>query len=82
MINAKNAIKRKTFELIPFVVGRRISPGSPLVFRMVPVILGSLLNYFNWTFETNIGPKELDMEEKFGTTLTKAYPLRAMPSPL
>ncbi|KAK6781339.1 hypothetical protein RDI58_023523 [Solanum bulbocastanum] len=57
----------------------RICPGFPLALRMVSVILGSLLNSFNWKLEADIEPKDLDMEEKFGITLGKAHPLRAIP---
>lgn len=75
-------MRGRDFELIPFGAGRRICPGLPLAVRMVPVMLGSLLNSFDWKLESGIGPKELDMEEKFGITLQKAQPLRAVPIPL
>ncbi|MCD7464889.1 hypothetical protein HAX54_000159 [Datura stramonium] len=71
---------RQDFELIPFGAGRRICPGLPLALRMTPIILGSLLNSFNWKLEADTGPEELDMEEKFGFTLAKARPLRVIPS--
>lgn len=72
-------IRGRDFELIPFGAGRRICPGLPLAVRMVPVMLGSLLNSFDWKLEGGIAPKDLDMEEKFGITLQKAQPLRAVP---
>ncbi|PHT28283.1 Geraniol 8-hydroxylase [Capsicum baccatum] len=75
-------VRGQNFDLILFSVGRRICPDYPLVLRMIPVILGSLLNSFNWKLEADIEPKDLDMEEKFGLTLAKAHPLRAIPSPL
>nr|AGX93054.1 geraniol 10-hydroxylase-like protein [Tabernaemontana elegans] len=75
-------IRGRDFEVIPFGAGRRICPGLPLAARMVPVMLGSLLNSFNWKLEGGIAPKDLDMDEKFGITLQKAHPLRAVPSPL
>ncbi|CAA2993979.1 geraniol 10-hydroxylase [Olea europaea subsp. europaea] len=75
-------VRGRDFELIPFGAGRRICPGLPLAIRMVPVMLGSLLNSFDWKLEGGIAPKELDMEEKFGITLQKANPLRAVPTPL
>ncbi|XP_060180785.1 geraniol 8-hydroxylase-like isoform X2 [Lycium barbarum] len=75
-------MRGKDFELLSFGAGRRICPGLPLALRMVPVMLGSLLNSFNWKLEADIEPMELDMEEKFGITLAKAHPLRAIPSPL
>ncbi|XP_051140288.1 geraniol 8-hydroxylase-like [Andrographis paniculata] len=75
-------MRGRDFELIPFGAGRRICPGLPLAVRMVPVMLGSLLNSFDWKLAGGIEPKELDMEEKFGITIQKAQPLRAVPTPL
>ncbi|KAL3525730.1 hypothetical protein ACH5RR_014102 [Cinchona calisaya] len=75
-------IRGQDFELIPFGAGRRICPGLSLAARMVPAMLGSLLNSFDWKLEGGIEPKELDMEEKFGITLQKAHPLLAVPLPL
>ncbi|MCD7464890.1 hypothetical protein HAX54_000160 [Datura stramonium] len=66
------------FELISFGAGRRICPGLPLALRLVPLMLGSLLNSFDWKLE-GTGPEELDMGEKFGFTLAKARPLRVLP---
>ncbi|KAK4380186.1 hypothetical protein RND71_002048 [Anisodus tanguticus] len=57
-----------------------ISLALPLVLRMVPVMLGSLLNCFNWKLEAGIRPKDLDTEEKIGITLAKNHPLQAIPS--
>nr|ANW12210.1 geraniol 10-hydroxylase [Gentiana rigescens] len=75
-------MRGRDFELLPFGAGRRICPGFPLAVRMVPVMLGSLLNSFDWKLEGGIAPKDLDMEEKFGITLQKAHPLRAIPTSL
>jgi len=70
------------FELIPFGAGRRICPGLPLAMRLVQIMLGSLLNSFNWKLEGDIEPKDLDMEETFSFISSKAHPLRVIPSPL
>lgn len=75
-------VRGRDFELIPFGAGRRICPGLPLAIRMVSVMLGSLLNSFDWRLEYGSSPEELDMGEKFGITLQKALPLRAVPIPL
>ncbi|KAK1358831.1 Geraniol 10-hydroxylase [Heracleum sosnowskyi] len=66
------------YELIPFGTGRRICPGMPLAMRMVPVMVGSLINCFDRKLEGGILPEKLDMEEKFGITLAKLQPLRAV----
>ncbi|KAG5588684.1 hypothetical protein H5410_049118 [Solanum commersonii] len=44
-------MRGQDFELISFGAGQRICPGLPLALRMVPVMLGSLLNSFNWKLE-------------------------------
>lgn len=68
------------FEYIPFGSGRRICPGMPLARRMVPLMLGSLVQAFSWRLPRGISPEELDMEELFGASLKKAVPLCAIPS--
>ncbi|KAL7101282.1 hypothetical protein ACP275_08G045300 [Erythranthe tilingii] len=80
-IGSEVDVKGRDFELIPFGGGRRICPGLPLAVRMVPMMVGSLLNSFDWKIEDN-GIGEFDMEEKFGITLQKARPLLAIPIPL
>lgn len=81
-MDSKLDVRGQNFELIPFGAGRRICPGLPLAIRMVPVMLGSLLNTFKWKIEGDIAPNDLDMQEKFGLTLTRLHPLRAVPLPL
>lgn len=67
------------FELIPFGAGRRICPGLALAVRVVEVVVGSLLNSFDWKIDGGIAPEELDMYEKFGITLQRANALRVVP---
>ncbi|XP_043693437.1 geraniol 8-hydroxylase-like [Telopea speciosissima] len=69
----------RDFELIPFGAGRRICPGMPLALRMVHLMLASLLQSFDWKIEDGMSPKDMDMTDKFGVTLQKALPLRAIP---
>ncbi|XP_019177313.1 PREDICTED: geraniol 8-hydroxylase-like [Ipomoea nil] len=78
-MDAKVDVRGQDFELIPFGAGRRVCPGMPLAMRMVPVMLGSLLNSFDWQLESGIAPMDLDMGEKFSFTLAKGQPLRAVP---
>ncbi|CAN1747946.1 Geraniol 8-hydroxylase [Linum perenne] len=71
-----------SFELIPFGGGRRICPGLPLAMRMLHMMLGTLVHWFDWKLVDGVDPKSLDMEEKFGITLQKAKPLVAFPTPI
>ncbi|XP_076947313.1 7-ethoxycoumarin O-deethylase-like [Bidens hawaiensis] len=81
-MNRRIDFRGQDFELIPFGAGRRICPGLSLAIRMVPMMLGSLLNNFDWSLGPNIHHTTLDMTEKFGITLCKAKPLCAIPIPL
>ncbi|PIA31294.1 hypothetical protein AQUCO_05100079v1, partial [Aquilegia coerulea] len=78
-LNSNTDFKGRDFELIPFGAGRRICPGLPLAYRMVYLMLASLLHAFNWKLEDGLKPEDVDMEENFGITLQKAIPLRAIP---
>ncbi|KAF7824724.1 geraniol 8-hydroxylase-like [Senna tora] len=71
-------VKGRHFELTPFGGGRRMCPGHPLALRMLYLMLGSLLNCFDWKLEEG-GRGNVDMDDKFGTTLTKAKPLLVIP---
>ncbi|KAK8974799.1 hypothetical protein V6N11_066346 [Hibiscus sabdariffa] len=72
-------VKGTDFGLIPFGAGRRICPGLPLANRMLHLILGSLINCFDWKLEDKISSDKMDMEENFGLTVKKVKPLRAIP---
>lgn len=69
------------FELIPFGAGRRICPGLPLAHRILHLILASLLHSFDWSLPPEQAQTQLDMTEKFGLSLQKASPLKAIPTP-
>ncbi|KAK4746024.1 hypothetical protein SAY87_012336 [Trapa incisa] len=74
-------VKGLNFEVLPFGGGRRICPGLPLAVRMLHLMLGSLLNSFDWKLEDGVSPATMDMGDVFGITLKKAQPLRAIPLP-
>ncbi|KAI3503126.1 hypothetical protein L1887_31562 [Cichorium endivia] len=80
--NSSVDVRGRDFELIPFGAGRRICPGLSLAIRMLPVMLGSLLNNFDWNLDGGLGLEELDLNEKFGITLQKANPLCVVPIPI
>ncbi|KAJ6835039.1 geraniol 8-hydroxylase-like isoform X2 [Iris pallida] len=73
--------KGHDFELIPFGAGRRICPGLPLAFRMVPLLLASLLRSFDWKLANGQRPEDVDLADEFGITLAMSVPIRAIPYP-
>ncbi|XP_018730384.2 geraniol 8-hydroxylase [Eucalyptus grandis] len=75
-------VRGQNFELVPFGGGRRICPGLPLAARMLPLMLGSLINIFNWKLEDGVIPENMNMEEKFGLAVQKAQSLKAVPIPI
>lgn len=74
-------VKGRNYELVPFGGGRRICPGLQLANRMLLLMLGSLVNSFDWELEGGMKPEDMDMDDKFGLTLQKAKPLRILPLP-
>ncbi|KAI3854356.1 hypothetical protein MKW92_022098, partial [Papaver armeniacum] len=52
--------------------------GIPLVERMVPYALASLLHLFEWRVPEGEG---IDLSDKFGLVLKKSTPLNAIPLP-
>ncbi|XP_027192046.2 geraniol 8-hydroxylase-like [Cicer arietinum] len=72
-------VKGHNFELTPFGAGKRICPALPIAMRMLYLILGSLINCFNWKFENGMKIDDMNMEDNFGITLTKVQPLRVIP---
>ncbi|KAM0965437.1 hypothetical protein TB2_021009 [Malus domestica] len=67
----------RNLKLVPFGGERRICNGLPLAMRMLNLMLGSLINSFDWKLEDEVIPETMNMEEKFGLTLQMAQPLRA-----
>ncbi|RZC73046.1 hypothetical protein C5167_048523, partial [Papaver somniferum] len=79
-LGSKLDYKGQDLELIPFGSGRRICPGLPLAHRMVHLVLGLLLQSFDWKLENALKPEDLDMKEESGFTSVKTTGLRAIPT--
>lgn len=66
------------FRYFPFGAGRRRCAGLPLVERMLPLVVATLLHAFEWRVPEGV---ELDLCETPGIILTKERPVRAVPTP-
>ncbi|KAI3952519.1 hypothetical protein MKW92_051331 [Papaver armeniacum] len=72
----------KNFEFIPFGAGRRICPGLPLAQQIIHMMLGSLIQSFDWVLEKGMTPETMDMSEKVRFSLRRAVPLKVIPIPV
>ncbi|KAK9030946.1 hypothetical protein V6N11_032349 [Hibiscus sabdariffa] len=74
-------IRGHDFELLPFGAGRRMCPGYPLGIKVIQASLGNVLHGFTWTLPDNVPNHRLNMEEIFGLSTPKKYPLQAVEEP-
>ncbi|KDP40690.1 hypothetical protein JCGZ_24689 [Jatropha curcas] len=74
-------VKGHDFELLPFGAGRRMCPGYPLGIKVIQASLANLLQGFNWKLPGNLKKEDLNMEEIFGLSTPKKFPLVAVAEP-
>ncbi|XP_071696338.1 flavonoid 3'-monooxygenase-like [Rutidosis leptorrhynchoides] len=74
-------VKGNDFEVIPFGAGRRICVGMSLGLRMVQLLVGTLIQTFDWELANGLEPEKLNMEEAYGLTLQRVAPLMVHPKP-
>ncbi|KAL5824202.1 hypothetical protein ACOSQ3_020265 [Xanthoceras sorbifolium] len=74
-------VKGRHFELIPFGAGRRMCPGYSLGLKVIQSNLANLLHGFAWKLPENMRVEDLNMEEIFGLSTPRKYPLEAVVEP-
>jgi typhasterol/6-deoxotyphasterol 2alpha-hydroxylase len=71
-------VKGQDYELLPFGSGRRMCPGYNLGLKVIQVSLANLLHGFTWRLPDGV---ELSMEEIFGLSTPRKFPLEAVVEP-
>ncbi|XP_042513306.1 cytochrome P450 71AU50-like [Macadamia integrifolia] len=73
-------IQGHDFRLIPFGSGRRVCPAVQLGLTVVRLVLAQLVHCFNWVLPNGMLPRDLDMNEIYGLTVSRAKPLLVVPA--
>ncbi|EER98975.1 cytochrome P450 71A1 [Sorghum bicolor] len=80
-VGSKIDVKGQDFELLPFGSGRRMCPGYSLGLKVIQVTLVNLLHGFAWRLPDGMTKEELSMEEVFGLSTPRKFPLQAVVEP-
>nr|QGN65333.1 cytochrome P450 [Oryza alta] len=80
-IGSKIDVKGQDFELLPFGSGRRMCPGYSLGLKVIQVSLANLLHGFAWRLPDGMTNEQLSMEEIFGLSTPRKFPLEAVVEP-
>ena len=77
-LGSKLDVKGQDYELLPFGSGRRMCPGYSLGLKVIQVSLANLLHGFTWSLPNGMTKEELSMEEIFGLSTPRKFPLEAV----
>ncbi|KAJ1289838.1 hypothetical protein BS78_02G195600 [Paspalum vaginatum] len=80
-LGSKLDVKGQDYELLPFGSGRRMCPGYSLGLKVIQVSLANLLHGFGWSIPDGMTKEELNMEEIFGLSTPRKFPLEAVVEP-
>ncbi|TVU05647.1 hypothetical protein EJB05_48816, partial [Eragrostis curvula] len=77
-VGSKMDIKGQNFELLPFGSGRRMCPGHSLGLKEVQLGLANLLHGFTWSLPKGMAKEDLSMDEVFGLSTIRKFPLELL----
>ncbi|CAM0884571.1 unnamed protein product [Alopecurus aequalis] len=80
-LGSKLDVKGQDYELLPFGTGRRMCPGYSLGLKVIQVSLANLLHGFTWRLPDGVTKEEMNMEEIFGLSTPRKFPLEAHVEP-
>ncbi|KAI3735629.1 hypothetical protein L6452_15136 [Arctium lappa] len=68
------------FRLMQFSTGRRGCPAMSLALLNIYLAVSNLIHCFDWVLQIGMTPTDLDMNEKYVTTMAKVKPLLVVPT--
>lgn len=74
-------VKGHDYELLPFGAGRRMCPGYSLGLKVIQSSLSNLLHGFTWSLPESMKIEDFNMEEIFGLSTPKKFPLEVVVKP-
>lgn len=74
-------VKGHDYELLPFGAGRRMCPGYPLGIKVIQASLANILHGFHWRLKDGMKKEDLNMEEIFGLSTPRKFPLEVVCEP-
>ena len=80
-LGSKLDVKGQDYELLPFGSVRRMCPGYSLGLKVIQVSLANLLHGFTWSLPNGMTKEELSMEEIFGLSTPRKFPLQVVVEP-
>ncbi|XP_039797717.1 trimethyltridecatetraene synthase-like [Panicum virgatum] len=80
-LGSKLDVKGQDYELLPFGSGRRMCPGYSLGLKVIQVSLANLLHGFTWSLPNDMTKEELSVEEIFGLSTPRKFPVEAVVVP-
>ena len=80
-LGSKLDVKGQDYELLPFGSGRRMCPGYSLGLKVIQVSLANLLHGFTWCLPNDMTKEELSVEEIFGLSTPRKFPVEAVVVP-
>ncbi|EYU18918.1 hypothetical protein ABFS82_04G186900 [Erythranthe guttata] len=73
--NASVDVKGQHFELLPFGSGRRGCPGMMLALQELVLVIGTMIQCFDWKLPDGVGCRRVDMTERPGLAAPRANEL-------
>ncbi|CAL5066370.1 unnamed protein product [Urochloa decumbens] len=67
---------------VPFGEGRRLCPGMHIAMWSIMTILAYVLHAFEWNLPDGMKPSDVDLTDRFRTSLHMVTPVKAVPTPV